>query len=214
MGQLYQFRPKPQPAAPPNITETDAPAAPEDAFDQLRYIRETMARASSFTAVPGWGGVAMGLTALLAAGYAAQQATRAQWLRVWLIEACVAIVIGSICLQRKAQRAQQSIFSGAGRKFALSFAPPVFVGALLTIVFWRNGLSAYLAGLWLLLYGTGIVTGGAFSVPAVPVMGLCFMVLGTAATFSPTFLGNWYLAAGFGLLHIIFGCSIARRYGG
>lgn len=213
MGQLYQFRPNPQTPAP--LPPDDAPDTPQEtAFDQLRYIRETMARASSFTAVPGWGGVAMGITALLAAVYAAQQPTSARWLRVWLAEACCAVVIGSISLHRKARRAQQPIFSGAGRKFALSFAPPVFVGALLTIVLWRNGLGSYLPGLWLLLYGTGVVTGGAFSVPAVPVMGFFFMVLGTAATFSPNFLGNWYLAAGFGLLHIIFGCNIARRYGG
>lgn len=211
MGNVYQFRPKPQ-AAPESIAET--PVAPEDALDQLRYIRETMARATSFTAVPGWGGALMGLSALIAAPVAAQQPTVERWLGVWLGEACLAVLVGSWALDRKARRARQAVFSGPGRKFALSFAPPVFVGALLSAVFYRLGLSHHLPGLLLLLYGTGVVTGGAFSVPAVPSMGLCFMALGAAALFSPMGWGNWYMAAGFGVLHIIFGVIIARRYGG
>ena len=45
-------------------------------------------------------------------------------------------------------------------------------------------------------------------------MGALFMALGSAALLSPASWGNWFMAAGFGALHIIFGIIIVRRYGG
>ncbi|HEX9223691.1 MAG TPA: hypothetical protein VF860_10200 [Candidatus Acidoferrales bacterium] len=184
------------------------------AADNLRYIREAMERAGEFTAVPGWGGLAMGCTALVAAGLAARQHTPNRWLLVWLTEAFVAVAITATAAARKAGRARLPLFSGPGRKFALSFVPPVFVGALLTVVLFHAGLIAALPGMWLLLYGTAIVTGGAFSVRVVPVMGLCMMVLGGVALVSPERWGDLFMAAGFGVLQILFGAIIARRYGG
>lgn len=184
------------------------------AMDHLRYIRETMAQASQFTAVPGWGGVAMGLTALIAAFFAGRQATADAWLAIWFAEGMVAIGIGAIAMKYKADTAGEPLLSAPARKFALSFAPPLLAGALLTLLFYRAGLASAIPGMWMLLYGTGIVTGGAFSVRVVPVMGICFMVLGAVATFCPLAWGGYFLAGGFGGLHIIFGLIIARRYGG
>ena len=184
------------------------------AMDHLQYIRETMARASEFTAVPGWGGVAMGVTALIAAVFAAQQATPDAWLAIWFAEGMVAMGIGALAMKHKADRANETLLSTPARKVALSFAPPLFVGALLTLVLYRAGLTGAIPGMWLLLYGTGVVTGGAFSVRIVPVMGLCFMAVGAVAMLCPFSYGTFFLAGGFGGLHIIFGCIIARRYGG
>lgn len=183
-------------------------------MDNLRFIRETMERASSFTAVPGWGGVLMGVTALAASIIASQQTTRNLWLATWVVEALLALIIGGWAMDRKARRAETPILTGPGRKFALSYSPPIFVGVLLTPVLLRAGAAWALPGMWLLLYGTGVVTGGAFSVKIVPVMGLCFMLLGVLALFAPSAWGNYLMAAGFGGLHIIFGIIIARRHGG
>ncbi|HYL21304.1 MAG TPA: hypothetical protein VEU74_06070 [Gemmatimonadales bacterium] len=184
------------------------------ALDNLRFIRQTMERAGSFTAVPGWGQVAVGATALVAAVLAARQPTPELWLAVWLGEALVALTIGGAAMVRKAYAVHDPILSGPGRRFGLSFLPPMVVGGLLTVALYRAGLWQALPGTWLLLYGTGFVTGGAFSVRIVPVMGVCFMVAGAAALFGPAGWGNWLMAAGFGGLHIAFGGIIARRYGG
>jgi hypothetical protein len=184
------------------------------AMDNLRFIRETMERATSFTAVPGWGGVAIGVTALMAAAVAVRQRTTYAWLMAWLVEALLALAIGGLTMQRKARAGESTVLSGPGRKFALSLLPPLLAGAVLSVVLYRAHVFFALPGLWLLLYGTGVVTGGAFSVRIVPVMGLCFMALGICALGAPAAYGNWFMAAGFGGLHIVFGIIIARRHGG
>ncbi len=184
------------------------------AADHLRYIRETMERAAEFTAVPGWGGVAMGITALVASFVAARQSSPRAWLAVWLVEAFVAVAIAAPAAATKARRANSTLFSGPGRKFLLSFAPPIIVGGLLTFALYAAGAAGVLPGVWLLLYGTAIVTGGAFSVRIVPVMGFCLMILGTAALIAPAAWGDAFMAAGFGVLQIGFGIWIARHYGG
>jgi len=184
------------------------------AADHLRYIRETMERAAEFTAVPGWGGVAMGVTALMAALAASRQTTPRAWLAVWLIEAFVAVAIAAPAAATKAHRANSALFSGPGRKFVLSFAPPIVVGGLLTFALYHADFLAALPGVWLLLYGTAIVTGGSFSVRVVPVMGLCLMLLGAAALFASPVWRDAFMAAGFGVVQIGFGWWIARHFGG
>jgi hypothetical protein len=186
----------------------------DHALDNLRYIRDTMERAGSFTAVPGWGGVAMGLTASAAAFIAARQRSQEAWLAIWLGAAVLACAIGLITLKRKARSAHLSLTSTPARKFLFSFAPPIIAGGVITAGLYRAGMVNAIPGAWLLLYGTGVVTGGTFSVPAVPVMGLCFMLEGAGALFAPAEWADVLLGAGFGGLHILFGIVIARRYGG
>lgn len=183
------------------------------AADNLRYIRDTMERAASFTAVPGWGGVIIGCTALIAGGLAAGRTPEVQF-RVWLAEAAVALVLAFITVQSKSRRLSQSLKSNPARRALLSFAPPLLAGAALTAVLVQHSMLLVLPGLWLLLYGAAVVTGGAFSVRIVPLMGLCFMTLGVAAFLLPHGWGNLFLAAGFGVLHVVFGVVIARRHGG
>lgn len=156
----------------------------------------------------------MGITALGAAAIAARQISQYSWLLTWIAEAFVAIGIACWTTYSKARRANTPLITGPARRFAYSFAPPLFVGALLTIVHLRSHEIGIIPGQWLLLYGAGVVTGGAFSIRIVPLMGLCFMVLGAVALFSPWTWGNLFLAAGFGALHITFGGIIARKYGG
>jgi hypothetical protein len=184
------------------------------AMDDLRFIRRTMERGPAFTAVPGWGGVGMGVSALVASGLASARPSAEGWIAVWLMEAVVAIGVGTWAMRRKARRAGLPLLSGAGRKFALSFLPPALAGVLLTFALYRAGHLVLVPGTWLLLYGAAVVTAGTFSVKVVPVMGLCFMALGGAALLAAPAWGDPFLAAGFGGLHVVFGLHIARKHGG
>ena len=186
---------------------------PQRALDDLRYIRETMERSSPFTAISGLGQVVVGATAIAAAAVAARQSSAGKWLEVWLAEAALALTIALIAMARKARRAGLPLTSGPGRKFALGFLPCIIVAIPLTITFARLGLTPLLSGLWLLLYGAGVITGGAFSIPLLPAMGTSFLVVGTIALFFPA-RGDAFMALGFGGLHILFGFLIARKHGG
>ena len=213
---------RPGPAAPP---------APDGrAADHLRFIRDVMDRSATFTAVPGYGALAMGATAVAAAVVAAPYVGTGAWLAVWLGEAVVAGAIGVLTLARKARRHEVSLRSGAGRKYLFSLLPPFVAGAVLTVAlrlaFAPSAADSYgpdapaapgdalLPGLWLLLYGAGTVTGGAFSVRAVPLVGLAFMGLGVAALFVPLAAANVLLGVGFGGLHLALGAHIVRHHGG
>jgi hypothetical protein len=183
-------------------------------MDNLEFIRETMERASAFTAVPGWGMVVCGAIAMLAAVIGGRLAIDQRWLALWLVAATASVLVSGWTIYHKARAARVPLLTGSGRKFFLSFAPPLVVGAALTLVFARAGLIAQLPSVWLLLYGTAVITGGAFSVRIVPVMGLSFLIAGFVALALPTSWDNIVMAATFGAIHVGFGIAIARRHGG
>jgi hypothetical protein len=204
---------KVQPIRKEEITE-EVPSLQGRAIDNLAFIRETMERSSVFTSVPGYGGMLMGLTAVVAAYIAYTQTYIREWLFVWLIEAGLAFLIGLLAMWQKSKIANTSLISAPAKKFAMSFAPPLICGIVITLGLWRFGMFEIMIPIWLLLYGAAVVTGGSFSVKAVPIMGWCFICLGTLAFFLPPSYGNLLMGLGFGVLHIIFGFIIARRFGG
>jgi len=188
------------------------------ALDNLRYIRDAMSRAGPFTAIPGWGCVLMGVTALAAAAIAGPPDNSLRWVAVWFVEAVVAVAIALAGMTLKSRRVGTPLWTsssgGPAFRFALGYVPPLVAGMVLTPVFAMLDATPRLPGCWLLLYGTAAATGGAYSVRVVPIMGLTFMALGTAAFAAPAQWGHWFMAAGFGGLHIIFGLMLARKYGG
>ena len=183
------------------------------AADNLQFIRRTMERSAVFTAVPGWGTVAVGCVALAAAAGASFLPSQLEKLAVWLAAAAVAVAVSLFTAHRKVLRTPDSS-PRAMRNFALGIAPALAAGGVLMLALVRAGLWGFLPGSWLLLYGVGVVAGGAFSVRIVPVMGAAFMLLGSVALLAPPAWGQPMLAAGFGGLHLIFGIIIARKYGG
>jgi len=192
----------------------DAPALHVHAMNDLRFIRQMMERSASFTAVPGWGMILMGGTAIMTAVVSTRLEGTGNWLYLWLGESILAILIGIVSMGYKARLANSSLFSGAGGKFMINLFAPILAGVPLTAVLFQQGRTEALPGLWLLLYGVGVITGGAFSVRVIPLMGACFAAVGAAALFLPSAWGNVMLALGFGGLHILFGAIIAWRHGG
>jgi len=189
-------------------------ALSDRAIDNLRFIRETMERSASFTSVSGIGGVAMGVTALVAEVFAAAAETPVTWLGIWIGAAVLSFSVSILAMARKSRAEGVPLLAGPGRRFAWNVTPPLAAGAALTFALAEAGMVELLPGTWLLLYGTSVVTGGFNSVRPVPLMGVLFMLAGVGAFLSPPAWGDAYMAAGFGGLHIVFGIVIWRKHGG
>ena len=196
-------------------TEKAGPVTLGDrAIDNLQFIRETMERATHFTAVPGYGGMLMGVTAIAAAYIASRQDNMQDWLTVWLAEAALAFAVGLLAMWQKSKLGGASLASTPAKKFAFGFLPPLVIGVLLTFGLWRFEYYEMMAATWMLLYGAAVIGGGAYSVRAIPVMGWCFVGLGAVTLLLPRGFGEEMMALSFGVVHIIFGLIIAKKYGG
>jgi len=206
MGKIQAIHKDPPEDQPIKISDRAA--------ENLRFIRETMERSTHFTAVPGYGGILMGATAIAASYIAHQQVYLRDWLIVWLTEALLAFAIGLLAMWQKTKIAKTSLFSAPARKFAYGFLPPLVCGVAITLGLWRFEHYEMMAPVWMLLYGSAVVTGGAFSVRIVPVMGWIFIAVGSIAFLVSASYGNILMGATFGMLHIVFGAVIAKRYGG
>ena len=186
----------------------------DKAADDLKFIRETMERGATFTSVPGRGGMLMGAIALLAAVAGAGQPSPERWLAVWLGAAAVAFAVGVVAIWKKAGRTGVNLKGRTAQSFATAVIGPIAAGAGVTFVLWSTRTYAAMPAAWLLLYGAGILAGGAFSVPAVRMVGAIFMILGFAAALTPPAFGNVWLGIGFGGVQIAGGLYIARNHGG
>jgi len=180
----------------------------------LEYIRDTMENAGQFTTLSRLGLILLGVVGFIAAPIAAGQPTEQGWLATWLVAAAVAIPLGGSAILRKTRMAGVPLLSGHGRRFVLGLVPGLVAGGLVTGALFREGLFHLMPGCWLLLYGTAVLTAGAFSVRIIPLMGASFMTAGAGALLSPATFGDEFMAVGFGGIHFLYGVLIARRYGG
>ena len=197
----------------PDQRDTAATSLHGVAADNLRFIRATMEKATAFTGISGKGYVLAGLSAIAAAWIAAQQTLPLLWLAVWLLEAAFACSVTLLLSAGKARAQGKSLWSGSGRKLLFAFLPTMAVGAVVTLAFYLQGNTLLLPGLWLILYGAGVMTAGAHSIRPVPLMGFLFIMLGSAQLLVPA-TANLTLALGFGGLHLAFGILIWRQHGG
>jgi hypothetical protein len=205
--------------------ETEPPIALEAvALEHLSFIRQTMARSAPLTAVSGWGMVAMGVAAIAGGYVAALRRTPDWWIWTWLAVAAIGCLAGFVTTVFKGRRLNAPFFPDVLWRFALNLFPAILAGVVITELFYERNLDALMPGLWLMMYGVGVVTGGAFSIRILPIMGACFMVLAVSAWYPPVDVwtpvigslrvADIYLMGGFGALHIVCGFIIARRYNG
>jgi hypothetical protein len=184
------------------------------ALENLRYIRNTIEAAHTFTTVPGKGCIAMGLTALAAVGVESIPQLAPHWLGIWVAAAIVACGSALWFMEQKARAQGLSLRRAVAKRFFMTLAPAFIAGAILTAALVGRVDRELITGMWLLLYGTGLAACGLFAIPAVFTAGLAFMGLGTATLWLPPGSAHIVLALGFGGIHLVLGTTIVRHHGG
>jgi hypothetical protein len=184
------------------------------AAENLRFIRSTIEAARTFTTVPGKGCIAMGIAALAAAALELWPRFAAHWLPIWLAAAVVSCAVALYFMEVKARAQGLSLRSSVAWRFFLTLAPAFLAGGILTAALVDDIGRSAIAGIWLLMYGTGIAACGVFSIPVVLIAGFAFMGLGTVTLVAPESWATPMLAAGFGGIHLVLGAVIWRDHGG
>jgi hypothetical protein len=184
------------------------------AAEHLRYIRNTIEAAQTFTTIPGKGCIVMGAAAIVAAMLEAVPALAEYWLSIWLTAAVLSAAVALYFMEQKARSQGLSLRRAVATRFFLTLAPAFVAGGILTVALVDLVGRDVIAGIWLLLYGVGIAACGLFSIPAVLIAGFAFMGLGTVALASPAGWAPYLLGAGFGGVHVLLGALVIRDYGG
>jgi hypothetical protein len=195
-----------------NSRSNNTVAIDSHALGTLNYIRASIEAAGAF-AVPGIAGIAMGVVGVIATFVASLPGLAPHWLAIWLIAAIAASAIGVVLVARQPARGFM-LYRGPARKFVLSLFPALLAGAVLTGVFWLQGLTSLIPGMWLLLYGCAVLSASLMTSAAVMrwivMLGVLFVVCGLIAFQLPPRWHNLTLGLGFGALHLSFGILIGR----
>lgn len=184
------------------------------AAEHLRFIRNTIEAAQTFTTVPGKGCVAMGVAATTAAILEGIPALAPHWLPIWLTAAVISCAVALFFMEQKARIQGLSLRRTVATRFFLTLTPAFIAGGILTVALIDLVGRETIAGIWLLLYGVGIAACGLFSIPVVLIAGFAFMGLGTVTLAAPAAWAPWLLGTGFGGIHLILGGLIIKDHGG
>lgn len=170
-----------------------------------------MESATTYTALSGWGVTAVGLIGLTAAWLDSTMEAIAP-LRVWIPAAVAGLAASTMANALKAHKLDTKLWSGSLKKIAWGLVPALVAGTFLTMSL--APVAKYLVpGMWLSVYGAGVVAGSIFSINALRLMGVTLLGLGGITLFNPS-INAIALTVGFGVIHIICGLYIVGKHGG
>lgn len=206
-----------------------------DRLQEVQEIRRLMEKSSRFTTLSGWSAVAAGVAALGGA-YAAFRILRnyygpdvSEWtyqsvefagLRQTLILLAAAVFLlasaGAMFFTwRKTNRQGFSLWNHSSRRVFWNMALPLGSGALFVLGILQHGNWALVAPACLVFYGLALVNAGKYTLADIRYLGYCEIVLGLINLYTTNQgfgYGLYFWAAGFGLLHIVYGLIMWYKY--
>ena len=197
--------------------------------EDLLHIRKMMERSSRFLSLSGLSGVFAGLSALVGAAYAFYVFYREgisyfdlgdnhyhpsvikELFWAILVVLLVAIGSGYFFTARKSKKTSQPIWDVAAKQLLIHFATPLVVGGVVSIGLMYHHLYVFIAPMMLIFYGLSLVNAEKYTVTDVRYLGYCEIILGLICFFILGW-GLIFWAIGFGVLHIVYGLIMHKKY--
>lgn len=208
----------------------------DDVLKDLSHIRSLMEKSTKFISISGWSGILVGIYTLIAVAFLFWK-LKITWfifgrtdtqsrmtfmssedpVRMFIITGLLLLAVsvgtGVFMALKKAGKAGLAAWNPASKAMLLSVAAPLLTGGLLAIFSFYRGYYMVLAPFFLIFYGLALYAGSQFSFKELRVLGILEIILGLLAYLYIPF-GLFFFAAGFGILHILYGTIIIKKYGG
>lgn len=123
----------------------------------------------------------------------------------------LALSVGFYFTYRNARRKGWAVWTPATRRFMWQVFIPLIVGGLFCILLVYNHVIYLVAPATLIFYGLALLNASKFTLKDVRYLGISEVILGLAGCLWVGY-GLIIWAAGFGLLHIIYGIVMYYRY--
>lgn len=199
----------------------------EKYIDDIREIKEIMDKSSRFISLSGWSGIFSGLVALLGAylaysivystasvaesGHFIIDSQKTAILLQIAVATLVLAIIGAIVLTRlEVKQKQQKIWDHQTQRLIVNLLIPLAIGGICCLVLLLQGFTHIVAPLSLVFYGISLVNASKYTVSEIRSLGLLESGLGIIALAMPGY-GLYFWAAGFGVLHVIYGLIMLLR---
>ncbi|MCJ7934615.1 MAG: hypothetical protein MUW56_13530 [Chryseobacterium sp.] len=197
--------------------------------EDLSHIRSMMERSSRFISLSGLSGVVAGVTALVGAGYVyyAMEREKVSYIHggkvsytpalvqelilTGLIVLVVAVFSGYVFTANKSKKKGLKIWDATTKRLLVNFAVPLAAGGIFCSALIAHELFVWIAPVTLIFYGLALVSAERYTLPDVKYLGYCEIVLGLVASFILGW-GLLFWSVGFGILHIVYGLIMHRKY--
>lgn len=197
--------------------------------EDLSHIRSMMERSSRFISLSGLSGVVAGLAAIIGAVYVYCVFQREgisyfdgdrnvfgpslvkELVGIGITILVVAILSGYIFTANKSKKKGLKIWDSTTKRLLTTFAIPLVAGGFFCLALLYHHLFVFVAPATLIFYGLALVSAERYTLTDVKYLGYFEIVLGLLSLF----LLGWGLlfwAIGFGVLHIIYGLIMYKKY--
>lgn len=198
----------------------------EESLTALQEIRNLMERSSRFLSLSGIAGVVVGLLALagvvmayvslgLSIDSEGYYTLIPQYYGILFVNfgsvLALSLLAGMFFARRNAQKKSLPIWDSTAARLLINLFIPLAAGGLFCLILWYHGYLALMAPVTLIFYGLALINGSKYAIDDIRYLGIIELAIGLLASFFMEY-GLLFWAAGFGLLHIVYGLVIYMKY--